>query len=144
MLNEGLTWRLALIFHRGAGAQSGAAPRGGAARAAEAGARGPDGGQLTARSVGEAQLPGACALHVPGPLAPGRQAAPAGHTRQQVPGGPCREKGTELRWAPPDGGPTQSSDRGGVRRLALPPPHLARPRYLFSSPENGSYPLAKL
>lgn len=91
-LNAGLTRGLALLFHGGAGAQSWPARRGGAARVAEARARGPHGGRLAARAVGEAQLPGTRALHFPGPGAPCRQAAPACHTRQQAPGGPCRDK----------------------------------------------------
>lgn len=91
-----LTRGLALVLERRAGAQSRTAPRGGAAGAAEARARGPDGGRLAARAVREAQLPGACALHIPGPRAPGRQAAPSGHARQQAPGGPCGDKGAAL------------------------------------------------
>lgn len=94
--NAGLTCCLALVLRRRTGTQSRTAPRGCAARAAEARARGPDGGRLAARAVREAQFPGACALHIPGPRAPGRQAAPAGHARQQAPGGPCGEKAAVL------------------------------------------------
>lgn len=107
-------------------------------RAAEARARGPDGGRLAARAVGEAQLPGTWALNFPGPGAPCRQAAPARHTRQQAPGGSCGEKSRAE-----SGRPDHGRGRGGARRLALSPPPLAKPRYL-SSLENGSYPLAKL
>lgn len=93
---SGLTLLLALILDGRAGAQSWAALRGRAAGVAEARTGGPDGRRLAARSVREAQLPGACALHVRSPRAPGFQPAPAGHARQQAPGWSCREKGGTL------------------------------------------------
>lgn len=50
---EGLTRGFALLGERCTGAQSRAAPRGGAARVAQARAGGPYGGRLAARAVGE-------------------------------------------------------------------------------------------
>lgn len=123
-MNAGLTRRLTLVLERCAGAQSRAAPRGGAARTAEARARGPDCRQFAARAVGEAQLPGACALNVPGPRASGCQAPPSGHARKQAPGGPCGYRQRR-------GAGVGPAEHGCIRSApaAFSPPLPARPKH---------------